>query len=106
MGMVIGIYPEKITEYKQLHAQVWPAVTARLKRSNISNYTIFLHQPENLLFAYWEYNGKDFEKDRAKTAKDPDTQEWWKLCDPLQDPLASRKDGEWWSRMGEIFHLD
>ncbi|NRF71154.1 L-rhamnose mutarotase [Aquincola sp. S2] len=33
MGMVIGIEPDRIAEYKRLHADVWPAVMARLAAS-------------------------------------------------------------------------
>jgi L-rhamnose mutarotase len=29
-GMLIGIHPEKIDEYRRLHAAVWPAVLERL----------------------------------------------------------------------------
>lgn len=104
--MVIGIDPAKVTEYRRLHAQVWPNVRERLKRSNFSNYSIFLREPENLLFSYCEYVGADFEKDRAAIADDPDTQEWWKLCGPLQLPLDTREEGEWWASMDEVFHLD
>ncbi len=49
MGMVIGIKPDKIEEYRHLHAAVWPQVLARITHSNIRNYTIFLREPENLL---------------------------------------------------------
>ncbi len=31
---------------------------------------------------------------------------WLKLYDPLQEPLATRKEGEWWAFMEEVFHLD
>jgi hypothetical protein len=58
MGMVIGIKPEHIAEYKRTHAAVWPEVLARISDSNIRNYTIFLREPENLLFAYCEYTAK------------------------------------------------
>ena len=60
MGMVIGIAPERIAEYKTLHAAVWPQVLARLAAAHVSNYSIFLREPENLLFGYWEYHGEDF----------------------------------------------
>ena len=58
MGMIIGIKPEKIAEYKALHAAVWPAVLAKLKEANVSNYSIFLREPENLLFGYWNTTAK------------------------------------------------
>lgn len=60
MGMVIGVKPEMIAEYKRLHAAVWPEVLALISDCNIRNYTIFLREPENLLFGYWEYHGTDF----------------------------------------------
>ena len=106
MGMVIGIRPDKIDDYKRLHAAVWPEVLDQIRGSNIRNYTIFLREPENLLFGYWEYTGSDFAADAAKMAADPRTQEWWSVCMPCQEPLATRKEGEWWAMMEEVFHHD
>jgi len=56
MGMVIGLKPEKIEDYKRLHADVWPSVLNQIAESNIRNFSIFLKEPENLLFGYWEYH--------------------------------------------------
>lgn len=106
MGMVIGLKPEHKEEYIRVHADVWPEVLERLRQSNITNYSIFLREPENLMFAYWEYTGSDFEADNARIAADPVTQDWWKLCGPMQSPLESRSEGEWWAGMEEVFHLD
>lgn len=106
MGMVIGILPEHIAEYRALHAAVWPGVLDRLRRSQVRNYSIFLREPENLLFGYWEYHGSDFEADMAAIAADPETQRWWRLCGPCQAPLASRRPGEHWASMVSVFHVD
>ncbi|WP_193175201.1 L-rhamnose mutarotase [Oricola nitratireducens] len=106
MGMVIGLKPEKIAEYKRLHAAVWPEILDMISKCNIKNYTIFLKEPENLLFGYWEYHGTDFAADAAKMAADPKTQEWWDVCMPCQEPFETRKDGEWWAMMEEVFHHD
>jgi L-rhamnose mutarotase len=103
IGMVIGVKPEKIEEYKRLHAAVWPEVLAKISACNIRNYSIFLKEPENLLFSFFEYHGEDFSVDMAKMAADPKTQEWWAVCMPCQAPLESRKDGEWWAGMEEVF---
>lgn len=105
-GQVIGLDGEKIAEYKALHAAVWPTVLARISECNIKNYSIFLKEPENLLFAYMEYHGDDFDADMAKMAADPETQKWWDVCMPLQRPLDTRKGGEWWADMEEVFHYD
>jgi len=104
MGMIIGLKPEKVAEYKRLHAAVWPEVLTTISACNIRNYSIFLKEPENLLFGYWEYHGTDFSADAAKMAADPTTQEWWAVCMPCQSPLETRKDGEWWAMMEEVFH--
>lgn len=106
MGSILGIKPEAITEYKRIHADVWPEVLAMIAACNIKNYTIFLKEPENLLFAYFEYHGTDWAADQAKMAADPKTQEWWSICMPMQAPLDTRKDGEWWAEMEDVFHVD
>ena len=106
MGMLIGIRADRIAEYKRLHADVWPTVLDRIAKSNIRNYTIFLREPENLLFATWEYHGSDFKADMAAIAGDPETQRWWTFTDPCQQPLASCAAGEHWAPMEEVFHVD
>ncbi len=106
MGMMIGLEPDKVAEYKRLHADVWPGVLKMISDCNIRNYSIFLKEPENVLFGYWEYHGEDFAADAAKMAADPETQRWWDVCMPCQKPLETRKDGEWWAMMEEVFHLD
>ena len=73
MGHVIGLKAEAIPEYKRLHADVWPQVLSTIAAANIRNYSIFLKEPENLMFAYWEYHGADFAADAAKMAADPVT---------------------------------
>ena len=106
MGMMIGLKAEKVAEYKRLHAAVWPEVLAVISASNIRNYTIFLREPENLMFAYWEYHGDDFEADSARMAAAPKMRDWWAICGPQQIPLPTRNPGEWWAMMDPVFHLD
>lgn len=105
-GMVIGIRADKIAEYKALHAAAWPTVLEQIRRSNIRNYTIYLREPENLLFSHFEYYGSDFEADMRAMAEDPETQRWWAFCSPCQEPLKSRHRGEHWALMEEVFHTD
>ena len=108
-GMVIGLKPDKIEYYKQLHAAAWPGVLAKLKECHIRNYSIYLREVEKgqyLLFSYFEYTGGDFAADMARMAADPETQRWWKETDPCQSPIPTRGDKEFWSRAEEVFHLD
>ena len=103
-GQVIQVRPEKLDEYKRLHASVWPDVLKMIAQCNIRNYSIF-HR-DGLLFACFEYVGEDFDADMAKMAADPTTQEWWSVCKPCQQPVPTASPDEWWADMEEVFHCD
>ncbi len=103
-GMVVKVRPEKLEEYKRLHAAVWPEVLAMIRECNIRNYSIY--HKDGYLFGYFEYHGEDYAADMAKMAADPATQRWWDLCNPCQEPLPTRAPGEWWAQMEEVFHTD
>ena len=103
-GAVIEVRPEKLEEYKRLHANVWPEVLEVIKECNIRNYSIF--HKDNLLFSYFEYVGEDYDGDMAKMAADPTTQKWWDVCKPCHKPLETRAEDEWWANMEEVFHCD
>lgn len=107
-GSVIELKPDKVEEYKELHANVWLGVLKQLKESNIQNYSIYLHQIADrfYLFGYYEYTGDNYEMDMEKMAADSTTQKWWELTDTYQIPLDSREEGEWWAEMEEVFHMD
>jgi L-rhamnose mutarotase len=106
VAQIITLRPEQIQRYKEIHAAVWPEVLATIAACGITNYSIFLREPENLLFAYFEYTGSDLAADQAKMAADPKTQEWWQITDPMQQPLDTASEGEWWAPAEEVFHVD
>lgn len=103
-GCVLRVKPEAEAKYKAYHARVWPEVLETIRKCNIRNYSIFLK--DGYLFAYYEYTGSDYNADMARMAADPKTQEWWAIMIPMQDPLPTRKEGEWWAEMEEVFHTD
>ena len=104
LASVIGLTADGIDEYERLHVAVWPGVLERLSLSNMHNYSIYRYG--DLLFSYLEYTGTDLEADQAAIAADPATRQWWELCEPLQQPVADRADGEHWKALPELFHLD
>lgn len=104
VAQAIRLAPGARQEYEALHAAVWPGVLERLRASNVTNYSIYRHG--DVLFSYLEYVGEDYEADMAAIAADPETQRWWAVCNPLQNPYEDRPDGEWWSPLPEVFHLD
>ena len=103
-GSVIKVKPEKLDEYKALHADPWPGVNKMIKECNIRNYSIYYR--DGYLFSYFEYTGIDFKADMKKMSEDSLIRTWWKNTDSCQQPLESAGEGVWWADMEEVYHLD
>jgi L-rhamnose mutarotase len=105
---VTGLKPEKVSYYKELHANPWSTVNKKLKECSIQNYSIHLKEIDGklFLFSYLEYAGTDWEGDMKKLAADPETQRWWKETDPCQLPLPdAAAKGKIWSDLEEVYFL-
>ena len=103
-AQIIRLRPEAEAEYIRYHAAVWPTVLETIAGCGIRNYSIFLRN--GVLFAYFEYHGTDYEADMLKMAADPETQRWWSIMDPMQQPLEDAGPGEKWAEAREVFHFD
>jgi L-rhamnose mutarotase len=103
-GTTLRLKPGAEEAYRKYHKTVWPEVLRMIADCNIRNYSIYLK--DDILFGYFEYHGTDFAADMKKMAADPKTQEWWAIMMPLQEPIPTRKEGEWWAEMDEVFHAD
>ena len=109
IGMAVGIKPEKIEEYTQLHAECWPGVLDALKECNFRNFSIYIAEIEpgkHYLFGYLEYWGTDMEADQKKAASYEINQKWWKLTDACQIKVPNHKGEGLWMPMKKIFHAD
>lgn len=102
VGMVVGIKPEVIEEYKRLHADGNPGVRDLLTKYHMHNFSIFLQEIDGKWyeFGYYEYTGDDFEADMAALDKEPRNIEWLKVCDPMQIPLPGAKG---WTVMERVY---
>ncbi|WP_210529293.1 L-rhamnose mutarotase [Rubellimicrobium arenae] len=100
-GMVVGLRPDCLADYRRLHDG--PGIRDLLAACNIRNFNIFVQvMPDGQLyeFAYYEYAGTDHEGDTARLAADPRNVEWHALCDPMQIPLPGHDS---WTVMERIF---
>ena len=75
-----------------------------LAKAHVRNFSIF-HKDE-LLFGYFEYDGTDLAADFGRMNAEPIVREWYRLTEPCQSPLPTRKNGEWWAEMDEVFHME
>lgn len=101
---LIRLLPESREEYIEIHRNTWPTVLATIEACNIRNYSIFLYN--DLLVAYFEYHGDDFEADMRKMAADPETQRWWKITDAMQEVLPEARPNGKWLQIPEVFHYE
>jgi len=104
VGQTIHLRPEMTEEYKRIHVRIWPEIEQAIRAAQITNYSIYLK--DGVMFAYFEYTGPDdeFEAHMSQLAKAPRMQEWWRITEAMQIPLPTRKAGEWWADMVEVFH--
>ena len=88
-------------EYKKRHDEIWPDLAVLLRQAGISNYSIFLDDDTNTLFAYLERP-----KDHTMASL-PDhlvMRRWW---DYMKDLMQTDATGAPIARpIGEVFHLD
>ena len=74
-GSAVGVKPDKVARYCELHAAAWPEVLAIIKRNHIRNYSIYLRTLADgrpYLFSYLEYTGSDFAADSESSPM------WWR----------------------------
>jgi L-rhamnose mutarotase len=104
-GSVVGLDPAMEAQYRDLHANVWAGVLARLRQSHIANYSIFIAElgGRKYLFSYFEYSGSDFELDSLKIGNDPETKRWWQHTDPCQIRLPNAPPGGQWTPLERVF---
>jgi L-rhamnose mutarotase len=104
IGMVIGVKPEKLALYKELHAPDNPGVRDLLIHYNIRNFSIFLQRLDDgkdYLFACYEYTGDDYVGDLARLGAESRNQAWLALCTPCQIPLEGQTA---WTVMEEVYY--
>ncbi len=103
-GFALRVKPERLETYKEYHRSVWPEVLEAISKAGIRNYSIFLK--DDLLFGYYEYVGPpdEYGQRLEAMAAAPRMREWWDIMEPMQAPFPTRKKGQWWAEMEEVFH--
>ncbi len=60
--------------YKKRHDEIWPELKKLLKDSGVSEYSIFLDEETNILFAFQKVSGEGGSQDLGQTEI---VQKWW-----------------------------
>jgi len=74
-------------EYKKRHDKLWNDLKQLLKDAGISDYSIFLDEETNFLFAYLTI---DDAKNLNALSQEPVMRKWW---DYMKDIMETNEDG-------------
>jgi L-rhamnose mutarotase len=96
------LFPGKKAEYIKRHDEIWPELRQLLKDNGISDYTIFLDEETNVLFAVQKVD------ENARSSQDlgnnPIVKKWWAQnidimeTNPDNSPISIP--------LTELFHMD
>lgn len=81
-GFKMKMYPGFKEEYRKRHEEIWPELVDLLKAEGIGNYSIFLDEDTNTLFAYQEQSGIASSQDLGTTEI---VKKWWKYMADIME---------------------
>ncbi|RFA23705.1 hypothetical protein B7R25_01045 [Subtercola boreus] len=98
----LQVKPERLTEYRERHAAVWPEFLHELARTGWHNYSLFVRD-DGLLIGYFETS--DLAAAQAGMAETSVNARWQAEMDDFFEALDGRPD-EGFLHLTEIFNLD
>jgi len=88
-------------EYKKRHNELWPELHQLLKDAGVSEYSIFLDEETNILFAFQKLSGTGSSQDLGETEI---VQKWWAF---MSDIMKSNPDNSPVSiTLDEVFYME
>lgn len=81
-GFKMKLLPGCKEEYIKRHNLIWPELVTLLKKEGISNYSIFLDEETNTLYAYQEQAGESSSQELGNTEV---VKRWWKYMADIME---------------------
>jgi L-rhamnose mutarotase len=101
VAFLLRLRPGTEAAYEEAHQKVWPEMLALLKRSGISEYSIF--RRDQMLFL--ALHVEDFEDTWARIEADPVNTRWQEAMAPYFAPLDPLRPGERFPMLHEVFYM-
>lgn len=87
--------------YKKRHSEIWPELRQLLKDAGVSEYSIFLDEETNILFAFQKVSGDAGSQDLGQTEI---VQKWWAF---MADVMKTNPDNSPVSiPLEEVFYME
>ena len=88
-------------EYKKRHDEIWPELREALTEAGIHDYSIFLDEETNILFAVQKLED-DFDGDILREL--PIKKKWWKFMKDIMEVNPDNSPVE--TSLTEVFHME
>lgn len=100
-AFTMKLKPGMKEEYRKRHNEIWPELVELLHDAGVHDYTIFLDEDTNTLFAVQKVSGDSGSQDLGKEAI---VQKWW---DYMSDLMETNPDNSPVTKpIEEVFHMD
>jgi len=93
--------PGVAEEYKRRHDEIWPELAQAIDAAGISDYSIFLDEETNTLFAVQLQLPNNT---AAELSRHPVMRKWWNYMAPLMETHPDNAPVT--VELREVFHLD
>ena len=93
--------PNVREEYTKRHSEIWPELKELLKQAGVSEYSIFLDEETNTLFAFQKVSGDGGSQDLSQN---PIVKKWWAYMADLMDTNADNSPVS--KALTEVFYMD
>lgn len=100
---LLKVRADRIDEYRERHAAVWPEMRDALSATGWHNYSLFLRD-DGLLVGYLETD--DFEAARAAMDATEVNARWQAEMGQFFEALDGARPDEAMTPLAEVFHLD
>lgn len=90
-GFKMKLKPGCAAEYKKRHDEIWPELAELIKSTGVCDYSIFLDEETNILFAVQKQSGESSSQDLGDN---PIVKKWWAMntdimeCNPDNSPVS------------------
>jgi len=98
----LQVRPDRLAEYRERHAAVWPDMLRAIEASGRTNYSLFLRE-DGLLIGYYET--ESVEASQKSLEENPDTAAWEADMADFFVAMDGRPDQSA-PTLDEIFHLE
>ena len=101
LAWVMRLKPGNEALYKTRHDEIWPELSAAIRATGISDYSIFLDETTLTLFAVQKHSDNNT---AADLPNHPIVKRWWAYMAPLMEVNADNSPQ--CGTLREVFYLD